>query len=55
MDSSSHFGVQLTPRSKEAFKRLGYQIEDITPISKEEINRKYGDNNTNRKLIQKRV
>lgn len=46
---------KLTPRSNEALKRTGFKFEDLLARSPEEINAKYGDNITEKALIDKRV
>jgi hypothetical protein len=46
---------KLTPRSTEALKRTGFKFDDLLGRSPEEINAKYGDNITEKALIDKRV
>lgn len=46
---------KLTPRSNEALKRTGFKFDDLLVRSPEEINAKYGDNITEKALIDKRV
>lgn len=47
--------MQLTPRSFEALKRTGYKIDDLLTKASDQINDKYGDNVTDKHLIDKRV
>jgi len=43
--------IRLTPRSYEALKRTGFQMDDLVHKTSEEINAKYGDNVTDKALI----
>jgi hypothetical protein len=47
--------VKLTPRSNESLKRTGIKIEDLVQRTAEDINTKYGDNITDKNLIEKRL
>jgi hypothetical protein len=47
--------IKLTPRSNEALKRTGIKIEDLVQRTAEDINTKYGDNITDKNLIEKRL
>lgn len=45
---------KLTPRSNEALKRTGFKIDDLVVKTAEDVNAKYGDNITEKALIDKR-
>lgn len=47
--------VKLTPRSHEALKRTGIKLDDLIVRNADDINTKYGDNITDKALIEKRV
>ena len=47
--------VKLTPRSNESLKRTGIKIENLVQRTAEDINTKYGDNITDKNLIEKRL
>lgn len=47
-------GLRLTPRSHEAMKRLGLQVDDITSRSVEEVARMYNDQETDKVMLEKR-
>lgn len=47
--------ARLTPRSHEALKRTGIKIEDLLQRTADDINTKYGDNITDKALIEKRL
>lgn len=52
---TSNVQAKLTPRSNEALKRIGFNFEDLTIRTPEDINAKYGDNITDKDMIEKRV
>lgn len=47
--------IKLTPRSYEALKRTGIKLDDLIIRNADDINTKYGDNITDKNLIEKRV